>query len=86
MRTRSNEERKSKTDLALDLNELQEFSGEKLKALARIWICLSAPARSRHQHILDIVRAALTGGATVYRGRFPRPGRAIRSPCCAGRN
>ncbi len=32
---RSNEERKSKTDLALDLNELQESSGEELETLAR---------------------------------------------------
>src|SRR4029077_10428514 len=50
---------------ALDLNELQEFSEKKLKALARGFDLHLHPARSRHQHILDIVRAAMTGGATV---------------------
>ena len=50
---------------ALDLNELQEFSEKKLKALARDFDLHLHPARSRHQHILDIVRAAMTGGATV---------------------
>ncbi len=50
---------------SLDLNELQEFSGKQLKALARDLDLILHPARSRHQHILDIVRVALTGGATV---------------------
>ena len=50
---------------ALDLNELQEFSEKKLKALARDFDLHLHPARSRHQHILDIVRAAVAGGATV---------------------
>jgi transcription termination factor Rho len=50
---------------ALDLNELQELSEKKLKALARDFDLYLHPARSRHQHILDIIRAALTGGATV---------------------
>jgi len=50
---------------SLDLNELQEFSEKKLKALARDLDLYLHPARSRHQHILDITRAALTGGATV---------------------
>jgi len=65
MGTRSNEERKLKTDLALDLNELQESSGEKLEALARDLDVYLHPGRSRHQHILDILRASLAGGATV---------------------
>lgn len=65
MGTRSNEGRKLKTDLALDLNDLQESSGEKLDALARDLDVYLHPARSRHQHILDILRAALAGGATV---------------------
>ena len=65
MGTRSNEGRKLKTDLALDLNELQESSGEKLEALAQDLDVYLHPARSRHQHILDILRAALAGGATV---------------------
>ena len=50
---------------ALDLNELQEFSEKKLKALARDLDLHLHPARSRHQHILDIVRAAVSSGATV---------------------
>ena len=49
----------------LDLNELQEFSEKKLKALARDLDLHLHPARSRHQHILDIVRAAISNGATV---------------------
>ena len=65
MGTHSNEERKLKTDLALDLNELQESSGEKLEALAHDLDVYLHPARSRHQHIVDILRAALAGGATV---------------------
>jgi transcription termination factor Rho len=51
---------------SLDLNELQEFSEKKLKALARDLDLFLHPARSRHQHILDIVRTALSGdGATL---------------------
>jgi len=50
---------------SLDLNELQEFPEKKLKALARDLDLYLHPARSRHQHILDIVRAALAGGGTV---------------------
>jgi transcription termination factor Rho len=50
---------------SLDLNELQEFSEKKLKALARDLDLYLHPARSRHQHIFDVVRAALSGGATV---------------------
>jgi transcription termination factor Rho len=61
----SNEERMLKTDLVLDLNELQESSGEKLEALARDLDVYLHPARSRHQHILDIIRAALASGASV---------------------
>jgi transcription termination factor Rho len=48
-----------------DLNELQDFSEKKLKALARDLDMHLHPARSRHQHILDIVRAAISNGATV---------------------
>jgi transcription termination factor Rho len=53
------------TPRSLELNELHEFSEKKLKALARDLDLFLHPARSRHQHILDIVRSALTGGATV---------------------
>ena len=49
----------------LDLNELQQLSEKKLRALARDLDLFLHPARSRHQHILDIVRAALAGGASV---------------------
>src|SRR5438309_11327131 len=64
-KTRSNEKNKLKTDLALDLNELQESSSEELEALARDLDVYLHPARSRHQHLLDIIRAALASGATV---------------------
>src|SRR5439155_10286631 len=50
---------------AFDLNELQEMPDKKLKTLARDLDLHLHPARSRHQHILDIVRAAITRGATV---------------------
>ena len=49
----------------LDLNHLQESSGEELEALARDLEVYLHPARSRHQHILDIIRAALTCGAII---------------------
>ena len=54
---RSNEERNLKSDLAIDLNELQESSGEVIEAMARDLDVYLHPARSRHQHILDILRA-----------------------------
>jgi len=63
--TRSNEARRLRTDLALDLNELQGSPSEKLETLAQDLDVYLHPARSRHQHILDILRAALTSGATV---------------------
>jgi transcription termination factor Rho len=62
---RSNQENKLKTDLALDLNDLQGWSGEELEALARDLDVYLHPARSRHQHLFDIIRAALASGATV---------------------
>jgi transcription termination factor Rho len=49
----------------LDLNELQDFSEKTLKDLARDFDLHLHPARSRHQHILDIVRAAISKGAAV---------------------
>jgi transcription termination factor Rho len=49
----------------LDLNELQEFSDKELIALARDLDLRLHPSRSRHQHILDIVRAAIPRGTTV---------------------
>src|SRR5437773_7234266 len=53
------------TARSLDLNELQGLSDKKLKALARDLSLYLHPARSRHQHILDLIRTALTAGATV---------------------
>src|SRR5256714_5280446 len=50
---------------SLDLNQLQEFPDKKLKAMARDLDLYLHPARSRHHHILDIVRAALASGGTV---------------------
>jgi transcription termination factor Rho len=50
---------------ALDLNELQEFPEKELRALARDFDLHLHPTRSRHQHILDIVRAAISSGASV---------------------
>src|SRR5438874_2528916 len=50
---------------SLDLNALQELSEKKLKSLARELDVFLHPARSRRQHSLDIVRAALAGGGTV---------------------
>jgi transcription termination factor Rho len=49
----------------LDLNKLQEFPEKKLNELARDLDLHLHPARSRHQHILDIVRAAISRGGTV---------------------
>src|SRR5437588_7306554 len=53
------------TARSFDINELQAFPEKKLKVLARDLDLYLHPARSRHQHILDIVRASLGGGATV---------------------
>jgi len=53
------------TGRALDLNELQERSGEELESWARDLDLHLHPARSRHHHILDVTRAALDAGATV---------------------
>jgi transcription termination factor Rho len=53
------------TGHALDLNDLQERSGEELESWARDLDLHLHPARSRHHHILDVTRAALDAGATV---------------------
>jgi len=53
------------TARSLDLNELQELSGEELESLARDLDLHLHPARSRHQHVLDVIRAALATGAIV---------------------
>jgi transcription termination factor Rho len=56
---------KQTTARKLDLNQLQESSSEQLETLARDLDVYPHPARSRHQHILDIIRAALANGDTV---------------------
>jgi transcription termination factor Rho len=53
------------TARSLDLNELQELSEKKLRTLARDLDLYLHAGRSRHQHILDVVRVALPGDATV---------------------
>jgi transcription termination factor Rho len=50
---------------SLDLNEVQELSGEELESLARDLHLHLHPARSRHQHVLDVIRAALSGGTRI---------------------
>jgi transcription termination factor Rho len=55
----------SATDRSLDLNEMQELPDKKLEALARDLDLHLHPARSRHQHILDVIRAALSTGGMV---------------------
>jgi len=53
------------TARSLDLNEVQELSGEELESLARDLHLHLHPGRSRHQHILDLICAALSGGARI---------------------
>src|ERR1041385_5323542 len=55
---------------SLDLNELQTFSGAKLKSLARAFDLHLSSARSNHQQIYDLARLALTRGTTVTTSGF----------------
>jgi transcription termination factor Rho len=55
---------------SLDLNELQRLSSEELASIAREFGLHLHPARSRHHHILDLIRAALGRGATVMAEGF----------------
>jgi transcription termination factor Rho len=68
----------------LNLNELQESPAEKFDSRAREFHVHLHPARSRHHHILDLVRAALNRGATVTaEGFLDQPGDSfgiLRSP------
>src|SRR5207247_9085536 len=50
---------------ALKLNELQNLSSEQLESLARDFDLRLHSARARHQHIVDIIRAALDRGSSV---------------------
>ena len=69
---------------ALDLNQLQALSSEKLASIAREFGLHLHPARSRHHHIVDLIRAALGRGSTVTaEGFLDQPGDALgllRSP------
>ena len=58
------------TARSLNLNEVQELSGEELESLARDLHLHLHPARSRHQHVLDVIRAGLSGGASITADGF----------------
>jgi transcription termination factor Rho len=62
---RSGQERTLKTHPTLDLNELQNLSSEDLAPIAREFGLHLHSARSRHHHIVDLIRAALGRGSTV---------------------
>ena len=55
---------------ALNLKELQDLSAEKLESVARELNLQLFPGRSRHFHILDVIRAALSRGGTVTADGF----------------
>ena len=54
----------------LNLKELQDLSAEKLESVARELNLQLFPGRSRHFHILDVIRAALSRGGTVTADGF----------------
>jgi transcription termination factor Rho len=60
----------------LDLNQMQDLSADQLHALARDLDLRLFAARSRHQHILDVVRAALGRGGVVTADGFLEQGEA----------
>src|SRR2546421_709454 len=60
----------------LDLNQLQDYSSEDLESLARELDLRLYAARSRHQHILDVVRAGLSRGSAVTIEGFLEQGEA----------
>lgn len=64
-RLRADQEGKLKTCPTLDLNQLQMLSSEELAPIARDFGLHLHPARSRHHHIADLIRAALGRGSTV---------------------
>jgi transcription termination factor Rho len=61
----------------LDVNELQKLSSDQLESLARELDVRLFPARSRHQHISDLVRAALSRGGEVKTEGFLEQGESI---------
>src|SRR4051812_27698504 len=68
--------RPSKPAPALDLNKLQHYSSADLQSLARELELRLFSARSRHHHILDLVRAALGRGSEVTVEGFLEQGEA----------
>ena len=74
MGTRSNEERKLKTDLALDLNELQESSGEEARATGAGFGCLSAPRPLASSAYSRYSPSGISRRRYCHSRRFPRPG------------
>src|SRR6266487_3769227 len=69
---------------SLDLNALHKMSPEDLAELAKKFGVFLQPARTRHYHILDVVRAALGADSTVTaEGFIDQPGESfafLRSP------
>src|SRR5205807_9360567 len=61
----------------LDINHLQKLSSDELESLARELDVRLFPARSRHQHICDLVRSALSRGATVTTEGFLEQGESV---------
>src|SRR5437879_9461516 len=60
---------------SIDLNELHKLSPEELAELAKKFGVFLHPARTRHYHILDVVRAALGAGSTITaEGFIDQPG------------
>src|SRR5207248_2752613 len=55
---------------SLALNEVQGLPGEELEVLARDLHLHLHPAHSRHQHVLEVIRAGLSGGAGITAERF----------------
>ena len=61
----------------LDINQLQELSTEQLESLARKLDVRSYAGRARHQHIVELVRAGLSRGATVTVDGFLEQGESV---------
>jgi transcription termination factor Rho len=61
------------TAAVLDINALHKLSPNELAELGKELGILQHPARTRHYHILDLVRAALQAGATVRTEGFLEP-------------
>src|SRR5947208_6445890 len=65
------------TARSLDLNELQKLSSDELESLARELDLRLHAVRSRHHQVLDLIRAALSTGATVTAEGFLDTGDAF---------